>query len=314
MKIWLGAIAAMSCVANAASASVMNGGFEDGTFTEWKTLGTASVESTWAGLAPTEGNCHALLQTAGSFALGAFELETYLDLDTGTFDKIAQMGDGTGTATEGSVITREFTVEAGDTLSFDWNFLTNEGADDSPARDLSFIMIGDESPTWLAHATDAVVESATSFASETGYQSFSHTFSEAGTFEIILGVIDVDGSDGDSALFIDAFDFTSILIPLPTADGWDLRGWQESPPCDRRRSTTLGVDAVRAPGPVTSVRCVPPTRLLLPGPTATSSQSSEQDRRATCDDCRRAHTSCVRLRSTRRRCCRAMTCRVSCAP
>lgn len=179
---------------------VVNGSFETGTLTGWNTLGNTSIQTAAYGTAPTQGTYQALI-TNGSGSVSDSNLEAFLGLSTGALD-----GLGNGNATEGSVIAlTPITVAAGTMLSFSWDFLTNEGTPSS-FNDFAFVSIG--SLSTLANTNSSFVLSPTSFNEETGYATFSYTFTTQGTYQVGLGVVDVADTVVDSALLVDNFSVT----------------------------------------------------------------------------------------------------------
>ena len=196
-----------------------NGGFEDNDFTHWTTVGETRVETTAFGRAPTEGAFQAFLSTAGlaeapedlpGNAVAASELETFLALPPGSLDHLS-----TAPVVEGSAVKRTFTARAGDMVSFDWNFLTNERThldepDASPGldrNDLSFVSIAvDAAPTeniLLADSTWTFILASTSFSAETGFDTFSYVLPATGTYTLGIGVADVGDAQLPSGLLLD---------------------------------------------------------------------------------------------------------------
>ncbi|MCU0532430.1 MAG: hypothetical protein MUD14_00770 [Hydrococcus sp. Prado102] len=172
-----------------------NSGFETGNFTDWKTIGDTSIQTTDFGVKPTEGKFQALV-TSGEGSLSDAELENTLGLAPGSLDSL-----GKGDATEGSVLQFvPITVKAGEVLSFDWNFLTLEGTP-SFYNDFSFVSIS--SVSGLGDTNSKFVLSNTPFLSETGYGKFSYEFTKGGTYLVSLGVVDVGDTVVDSGLLID---------------------------------------------------------------------------------------------------------------
>lgn len=106
--------------------------------------------------------------------------------------------------TEGSAIKQTVNVQAGDVLSFDWNFLSN----DSSNLDYGFVML--DGVTKLADTTASLVNSSTAFSQETGFQSFTHTFDSAGSYSLALGVIDAGDFNASSALLVDNVQVESV--------------------------------------------------------------------------------------------------------
>ena len=179
----------------------LNGSFETGNFSSWQTIGDTTIETAGFGSSPTEGTYQALLTNDGDSVTDT-DLETFLGLTLGSLD-----GLGNGDATQGTAIKQTVTVSAGTQLNFDWNFLTNEGTPGDPYNDFSFVSIVSNNLDTLADTNSSFVSSATSFNEETGFSSFSYTFSTAGTYTIGVGVVDVQDTGVSSALLVDNFSF-----------------------------------------------------------------------------------------------------------
>ncbi len=167
-----------------------NGGFETGDFTAWRTIGDTSIETAEFGVIPTQGDFQALL-TTGTGSLKDTTLENFLGLNPGDIDSI-----GDGDATEGSALRKTITVEAGDVLSFDFNFLTNERTP-TLFNDFAFVSIVPNSLSELAD-TNSLFE-------EIDYDNFTFVFSEAGTYTVGIGVVDLQDTATDSSLLVDDF-------------------------------------------------------------------------------------------------------------
>jgi subtilisin family serine protease len=177
----------------------LNSGFEMGDFTGWQILGNTNIETNSFGSGPTEGIYQALA-TSGSGSVSDTVIENFLELAPGSLD-----GLGNGNATSGSAIARSVTVSAGDQVSFDWNFLTN---DYLPYNDFAFVSIAPESIDTLADLNSGLVSSPTIFYEETGFDTFSYTFPTDGTFTLGVGVVDVADTAVDSGVLVDNFVFT----------------------------------------------------------------------------------------------------------
>ncbi|MGD1910851.1 MAG: calcium-binding protein [Rivularia sp. (in: cyanobacteria)] len=178
----------------------INGGFETGDFTAWETIGDTSIETAEFGVIPTQGDFQALLTTDfGSVSDDI--LENFLGLNSGDIDGI-----GNGDATQGSALRKTITVEAGDVLSFDFNFLTNETTFDSDPEtfnDFGFVSIAPNSSSELADTGTFLISSPTEFFEETDYDNFTFEFSEAGTYTVGIGVVDSQDTIVDSGLLVD---------------------------------------------------------------------------------------------------------------
>jgi Ca2+-binding RTX toxin-like protein/plastocyanin len=175
------------------SVLISNSSFESGDFSSWQTIGTTSITTSSSGITPTQGLNQAKLINSGA---SDASIESFLGLSTGALDGIAG-----GNATEGSAIKQTITVQAGDRLTFNWNFLNAEGQNSS-FKDFSFVSISNTS-TLLANTFSSFVSSPAGL--QTGYQTFSYTFSTAGTYTIGVGALDFGDTAVDSSLLVDNF-------------------------------------------------------------------------------------------------------------
>ncbi|MGF1481177.1 MAG: hypothetical protein ACFB4I_17115 [Cyanophyceae cyanobacterium] len=190
---------------------LVNSGFETGDFTGWNTLGQTSIENfLFSNSQGTEGLYQALL-TTGQNAVPASSLEAFLGLAANGLREL-----GNGEAIEGSAILQEFTAQAGDILTFDFNFLTDEQVPEQVFNDFAFVSV-----TSLSKLADAYsspfMSSLSSFESETGYGTFSFTVPASGTYELGLGVTDVEDDAVNSGLLVDNVQLTRTSVPEPTA-------------------------------------------------------------------------------------------------
>ena len=184
-----------------------NGSFETGSFANWQTIGDTSIETAAFGNQPTDGMFQALLST-GSEAVPTSSIEAFLGLDMGSLDAL-----GNGEATSGSAIQQTFTANAGDILTFDWNFLTNEN---TPTIFNDFAFVSISSLSELADTTFPTFFSSLSpFDEETGYQPFSFTIPKSGTYSLGLGVTDVRDTAVNSGLLID--NVAVAQVPEPSS-------------------------------------------------------------------------------------------------
>lgn len=204
------AFAHLMLIANA-SGSVLNGGFETGSFSGWSTIGEAIVPGAALGSGPASGSFNALITTgAGTFgdptlaAVSTASLESFLGIPLGAVnDLIATTSPFAVSAFEGSAIKQTVTVLAGDTMSFDVNFLTNEFTPEDFYIDTAFVTF-DEIGVLFNTDSPLFVSSGTSFFDvETGFAHFSHTFTSGGTHTLGFGVVDVGDGIFDSGLLID---------------------------------------------------------------------------------------------------------------
>lgn len=197
------------------NATLINGGFEIGNFTGWTTLGETSIETAGFGSGPTEGTFQALLSTGGATFKSSI-LEEFLGLKIGSLTKLGIPLDSFpgGIATQGSAIRQTFTANAGDILTFDWNFLTNEPALFPEFNDFSFVSISSLSDL-ASKMSPAMVSPMTRFFNETGFQPFSFTIPTTGTYTLGIGVTDWRDTTQDSGLLVDNVKLASV--PEPTS-------------------------------------------------------------------------------------------------
>ncbi len=181
----------------------LNLSFETGDFSDWQTIGNASIETIDFGVEPTDGDFQALI-TNDFDSVSDSELETFLGLSVGDLDSL-----GLGDATEGSALQLlPLSVEAGDILTFDWNFLTNEFPS-SIFNDFGFVSISSQLLSPVADTNSELVFFDGLFDQQTGYGTFEYHFTTAGTFNLAVGVVDVGDTFVDSALLVDNFSVVS---------------------------------------------------------------------------------------------------------
>jgi hypothetical protein len=132
-------------------------------------------------------------------------LEPLLGLEPGTLTRL-----GNEEIEEGSALQLTFNAEAGDILSFDWNFLTNEPDSTLVGSNDDFAFVDFQSSTIKpADISSSLETSQTMFADETRYETFSTEIDASGTYTLSLGVVNVGDVLFDSALLVDNFKLTS---------------------------------------------------------------------------------------------------------
>ncbi|HIK03605.1 MAG TPA: PEP-CTERM sorting domain-containing protein [Trichormus sp. M33_DOE_039] len=185
-------------------AIVINGSFEDG-FNWWTTTGQTTVEDSSFGVEPADINYQAVLETLqDETGINSSALEEFLELSSGDLTSLG--------AVEGSAIKQTITVNAGDVLTFSWNFLTDDDSGDQNYNDFAFFSLSNVNQ--LANTYDATILSFSDLAQQTGYQSYSYNFTTAGTYTLGFGVVDVGDTTVNSALLVDNVKLTPV--PEPT--------------------------------------------------------------------------------------------------
>ena len=213
MKSILHTYALLVALAAPAFAQIVNGDFASA-LTGWSASGDATVRDgagfvTNASLAEEDDNLGAgFYNFSGSEVQFASDLETALGL---TADSLSPDVNNGVFATEGSALFRSVTVQAGDILSFDWTFLTNEAA----GTDYAFVVI-DGAVFDLSTGSTLNAGSTYGYGFTTGAQSYqSAPFASAGTVTLGFGVVDVDSVVASSSLSFD--NVTLAAVPEPSA-------------------------------------------------------------------------------------------------
>jgi hypothetical protein len=200
---------------------VTNGGFEEGDFTGWETIGITSIQTDTFGTGPAGGTYQALMQTAGDgFGTASVaSLELFLGISAGSLASIS-----TGDPISGSAIFQEIQGQAGDILSFSWNFLSSE---EGRNNDFAFWALADQQSAdqkveLLADTTSFDPDafgSPTFFTEETGFYTTSYVLTSSGTFTLGFGVMDVNDVSVASGLLIDNVSVSrdSSAIPEPSS-------------------------------------------------------------------------------------------------
>ncbi|MEM8828800.1 MAG: hypothetical protein AAGE96_05515 [Cyanobacteria bacterium P01_G01_bin.19] len=250
--------------ASAFSVTFSNGGFESN-YDSWTTTGDASIQSTFQTISPTNPTnqalitnaCHDCADDTNSSLLrnddpgttvstfnysdtnpvasttGVPSLQTALNLDPDAFSIYVEEGSTVyntfeRTPKEGSgILSDTFTVSDSFTLSFNWNYLTNDGASgDLGDRDFSFVTIysvdalgepvnfynnkdGYSQIDVLADSTGTTpTVTGNNFDTVSGYNTYTSEVLPAGDYRIGYGVVDVYDKERSSALLVDNLSFT----------------------------------------------------------------------------------------------------------
>lgn len=200
MRSWPIAVATVVLLVSVAqvSGAIQNGGFETGFGPGWNTTGTTSIETGAYGAAPTQGANQALI-TNGAGGVPLANLETFLGLPSGTLADL-----GTGTPTQGSAIQQTGIIvpTVGDTISFDFSFLTNESAS-TYWNDFAFYTLKTDGFLLADTFSPGFASSATPFTRETGYSSLTTMPLQPGEYTLGFGVLQLWDTYVDSGLLID---------------------------------------------------------------------------------------------------------------
>jgi hypothetical protein len=231
-----------------ASAQIANGSFETG-FVDWSAIGGAAVTDSTFGVNPTVGFNQAFLTTDSTGMTGvgpngtenigpsvsASSIASGLNLSASTLNNIVPQT----TAIDGSAISQSINVTAGQTLIFNYNFLTAEDPAASSYgaaynNDFSFFTLngnayeladsyGTNSTGTITPNPNGIEPNAGDYLMQTGYQTYDFKFATAGTYTLGFGVVDGlspntdGGNDIASALLVDNVYLQNPVAAAPEA-------------------------------------------------------------------------------------------------
>lgn len=187
------AISLLATLCGTAQASIANGNFNAG-LSGWSTLGDASVQGSQLTLntstvvaddVDTLGNPVASFNRSGTDAAEAGLLTAASALAAGALD--VSVFDA---ATEGALARQSFSGNAGQSLSFLWNFGTRDSFADYAFLVLDGVLLR------LAGSADAALTGTGDALLETGFGRYSLTLGSSGNHSLAFGVVDV----GDTAV------------------------------------------------------------------------------------------------------------------
>lgn len=215
----------LTLLGSSSSAAIVNGGFEDApAFNGWQRVGLTSIQTSGFGINPTQPTQQALIRTGNNppanTGVSLADMATFLTVTQAELIAIAP-----GANQNGSAIKQTISVSAGDELTFDWNFVTSEGAGNP--QDPAFFSVkhtnsGATDVFFLADPSDAdpsnggTVFVNPEFARQTTYNgSGPYQFALDGDYVLGFGVLNLDDRFGSSGLLID--NVVLKAVPEPTA-------------------------------------------------------------------------------------------------
>jgi len=135
-------------------------------------------------------------------AVPVADLEAFFGMPSGEISSI-NPGDGIyiDPPIEGSGLVDTFNFVAGDLISFDYNFMTDE-VGPNLVNDYAFVSIGGQIAL-LDHVLGSPSHVSDYYYRETGYLSFSYSAPFGGELDFGVGIVDVGDGVTDSALLID---------------------------------------------------------------------------------------------------------------
>ncbi|WP_198328333.1 calcium-binding protein [Methylovulum psychrotolerans] len=136
------------------------------------------------------------------------KLEAFLGLAPKTLDALVK-----GNATNGSAVAYSVAAKVGDQLVVSYDFQTNEAFQTSHYNDTAFLSVA------AAGFTDTQVIADTFSTVFVGYQSYTYTFTQSGTFTLGLGVVNKTDIFVNSALQVAAIGLNGVALAAPGSIG-----------------------------------------------------------------------------------------------
>ncbi|WP_447970447.1 PEP-CTERM sorting domain-containing protein [Nitrospira sp. M1] len=218
-----------------------NGGFETGSLNHWQTLGLVNVETSVFGSGPKQGNSQVFLNTEDGTSMDTASInhiEAFLGVSQGLVDSIHPAPGPSFGAKDGSAIKQDFHASAGETLSFQYNFLTSDGlwgggVDPDASRDVSFVTLTGpnmslgkilsntldipNAPEETLVSINPFRSSPTPFNLETGFRHVSLVLPTDGNYTVGFGVVNSGFVGASSGLLVDQVSTTpSQPVPEPS--------------------------------------------------------------------------------------------------
>jgi hypothetical protein len=235
----LGFLIALAFLAPDAHAQLLNGSFESANLSGWTVAGACSVQSASFGISPAAGTYQAVLETAtdstqsiaGNVGLSGPLGESALGLQSGSLE-----GLGNGTPIWVTGINQAVSLQAGQTVTFSWDFLTNQTYNDGTSLsirpdanndDFGFFAVVDPlNITRMSKLADVfdgynasgggvagftngftITPTGTPYISGSGYQSFTYSAPSSGSYTLAFGAVHASKTTQDngvnSALLVD---------------------------------------------------------------------------------------------------------------
>jgi len=179
------------------------------------TSGHAGRVTDLDGVTPTEGADMARISNQeANGAVATATIESDLGIGSGTINSIFVSSVlSTGSVpTSGSAFQITFAAEAGDELLFDFDFITSEATPEGTWTDFAWANIVDTDSSTTVFQDDLANANESLFTltpngnfDETDWQTFSMLLPSTATYEVTLGVMDVQDAAFDSFLVADYF-------------------------------------------------------------------------------------------------------------
>lgn len=201
--IALSALAATQ--ASAAPITWANSDFEAGNLSGWSSVGSVSATpstsvTTYDSVVWSIGAAGTTMGHLTSNGSSIGNIESVLGLTSGTLNAFNTNPNG-GSLTNGSALYKTFTANAGDSVSFSWDYVAT---DYIPFNDPAFaLLIGANSSVSVLASIHGAGQ-AVGTSGHSGWQTFSASFATAGTYTLAFVTTNDKDQVLDSHLFIDS--------------------------------------------------------------------------------------------------------------
>jgi hypothetical protein len=224
---------------------IANGNFGTGNMSSWTTLGSASAVGTQGNIVPTDGNIYqaqiasgkdSTSTTCGALAGGTNNftdvtvatLNSALNLAPNAFANTLPAAFSASPPMCGSAIYQTFTALAGNAVSFDWSFATDEKVPTPHDAAFYTLLQPGSSQAQLVELTDTDTgtfhagTTGSPFVNVTNYSHVSITLPSTGTYTI--GFVSLQAYDDSiaSATYISSVQGGSVLPTTPAPATWSL--------------------------------------------------------------------------------------------
>lgn len=209
------AILGLLAISTCSNGSVLNGGFESGSLSDWTLMGQGTVKTASFGVVPPFGTYQGYIDNTGNFTQLAGPVCAFLGIDASDITGLMS-----GTPTRGSAIKQTITTVPYEILTFEFNFLSDEYDEAAMFNDFAFLTVDNDAyflaSRYTTFPTANFVSPPAGFDGQSNYSTFNFTFLTGGVHEIGFGIFNVGDTGHNSALLLDQI---QVIAPEPATLG-----------------------------------------------------------------------------------------------